>query len=511
MKSSPYSAFLLLSALLILLFTAGCTTASENQAGTTAPLLSQADEAYALGEAGYAAGNYRTAEERFARAYALYAGAGDADAARKARDAMFRANRTVMEYPFNASAAEAVLRAQVPGITDENVRDWLENHAQTIVSENETLYFSDVAANYLYAHPDDIRNLSAGKLDFATIARYAWSEGRPAGTGPYVDPIRYAGTERLTMPHALLPETGVIRIWYPLPVETESQRNVTVTNLSYADFIAAGPVTTGVIGYVYYEIPAEKIQGDLDLAVDIAFTSYEQVFEIDPAKVGAYNMSDPEYLLYTASGRNIEVTDAVRAKAREIVGDETNPHLQAQKIYAYIIETYPYSHVPHVSIETRVPRRGESTYMFETGHGDCGTQSALFSAFCRSLGIPARAPGGYQMLLDETPGTHFWAEYYLPDYGWVPVDTTVAEMADWFSLSDEKRSAFKAYYAANLDPTRLIIQKDLNAPMDPPLPEDAVVYRAVRQTPAIVSATADVDLDLIGPDYFSIDLRAVGP
>jgi hypothetical protein len=148
--------------------------------------------------------------------------------------------------------------------------------------------------------------------------------------------------------------------------------------------------------------------------------------------------------------------------------------------------------------------------MFETGHGDCGTQSMLFAAFCRSLGIPARAIGGYQMIMGEMPGAHFWAEYYLPGYGWVPNDPTAAEAADWVVLPEEKRSAFKDYYAANLDPARLVIQKNVDAPMKPALPEGAAIFRIVRQYPAIVSDTADYDIELFGMmDCFTIDLAAV--
>jgi len=86
----------------------------------------------------------------------------------------------------------------------------------------------------------------------------------------------------------------------------------------------------------------------------------------------------------------------------------------------------------------------------------------------------------------------------------VPVDPTVA-------ISDEKRSATKTYSATNLNPMRLVIQKNIDTPMDPPLPDDVVVFGIVRQTPAIVSPTADNDLDYIGTKCFSIDLRAVGP
>ena len=502
----PALTALLVASVLLLIAAAGCTATTEEKTEPVAP----AGEAYARGLAEYEAANYRIAEERFTEAYALYTDAGDTDKALTARNAIFRANRAYAEYPFDRAAAEAALRECVPGITDVAIADWLDTRAQTIVSENETLYFYDVAGNYLYAHPAEMQKQNARDLDFDYIARYAWAEDQPEGIGPYVNPVRYAGVERLEIPHEALPSTGVLKIWLPLPVETDAQRNVTVTNLSAPDYIVAGPFTTGGIGYVYYEVPAGAVNGNLVLSADIAFTSYEQIFEgIDPALVGEYNTSDPEYLLYTKSERNIEITDAIREKAREIVGNETNPHLQAQMIYYHIIKTYPYSHVPHGSLDAREPKVAESTYMFETGHGDCGTQSMLFAAFCRSLGIPARAIGGYQMVIAETPGTHFWAEYYLPGYGWVPNDVTIAEVADWVVIPEEKRTAFKDYYAANLDSARFVIQKNVDVPMDPALPDDAAIFRLVRQYPAIVSDTADYDIDLYGMECFGISLEAV--
>jgi len=502
MTHRAITAFLVASVLL-LIAAAGCIAATEEKNDPIAP----ADEAYARGLAEYEAGNYRTAEERFTEAYALYTGAGDADKALMARNGIFRANRTYLEYPFDRSAAEAALRASVPGITDAEIAEWLDNRAQKLISENETLYYTDVAGNYLFAHPE--KKQTASGVDFDYIARFAWSENRPEH-GPYVNPVRYAGVERLEIPFEALPSTGILKIWFPLPIETDAQRNVTVTNLSHPEYIVAGPFTTGDIGYVYYEIPVEAVDGDLVLTADIAFTSYEQIFEdIDPALVGEYNTSDPEYLLYTRSERNIEITDAIREKTREIVGNETNPHLQAQMIYYHIIKTYPYSLVPHLSLDTREPKVAESTYMFETDHGDCGTQSMLFAAFCRSLGIPARAVGGYQMLMAGTPGGHFWAEYYLPGYGWAPNDLTVAEAADWVVMPEEKRTAFKDYYAANLDSARLVIQKNVDAPMDPALPDDVVSYRVVRQFAAVISDTADYDIELFCVGCFGISLETV--
>jgi len=71
------------------------------------------------------------------------------------------------------------------------------------------------------------------------------------------------------------------------------------------------------------------------------------------------------------------------------------------------------------------------------------------------------------MLVAETPGGHFWAEYYIEGYGWIPCDLTVAEVADWLDTSEENRGLFKDYYSSNLDPTRLVIQKNVDAEMSP--------------------------------------------
>ncbi|NLM29528.1 MAG: transglutaminase domain-containing protein [Methanomicrobiales archaeon] len=507
MSRHPVAALLILSAFLII---AGCATTPQDTKAPDAPDPSPADEAYARGMAEYAGANYRVAEECFREAHALYTGMGDRERARVARNAMFQANRTYIEYSLNETEAEMALREAIPGITDESIADWLDAHAQKITSEGETLYFYDVASNYLYAHTAEMQNQNEENSGFDCVARFAWSEDQPEGTGPYVNPVHYAGTERLMIPHDMLLAAGTLKIWFPLPVETDAQRSVAVTNLSRPDCIVAGPFTTGDIGYLYYEIPARAVNEDLVLSADIDFISYEQIFRgIDPELVGEYNTSDPEYLLYTRSERNIEIVDAIRERAREIVGNETNPHLQAQMIYHHIIETYPYSSVPHFSLDARKPGVAESTYMFETGHGDCGTQSMLFVAFCRSLGIPARAIGGYQMLLAGTPGDHFWAEYYLPGYGWIPGDPTAAEAADWFVVPDEKRSVFREYYATNLDPARLVIQKSVDAAMDPAIPDDAIVFRTARQFPAIVSDTAQDDLDLLCAGCFEISIEAV--
>ena len=486
----------------------GCTGTDTTIPVSNGDDKSLADAMYGEGILSYNAGDYRTAEEKFTEAQSLYESAGLLDDSKKAMTKSFGSFRSYAEYSLNESDAYASLKEKVPEISDEEISKWLEDSAQKIVSDGETLYFYDTASNYLYENYEILRTTD-DRIDFDFLSRDVLSGKKPDEDSFYFNPKYYTGTLKLVIPEDYLKDSGTIKIWMPLPVVTESQTDVFVTNLSYSEYIVYGPVTEGQIGYVYYELPAEKLSGDTIISADISFTSYEQGFYADPAKVMPYNKTSPEYILYTKSDRNIEINDDISKLAREIVGDEKNPYLQAVMIYNHIIETYPYSHVPHLSLDTIEPKTAESTHMLNTGHGDCGTQSMLFSALCRSLGIPARATGGYQMIISDTPGTHFWAMFYIEGYGWIPCDPTVAEAADQVETSDDKRAVFKEYFAHNLDNTRFVIQKDVDIILTPEIPDDAAVFRLVRQQPAVVCDEADFDIDLYSGEGFKIELWAV--
>lgn len=61
------------------------------------------------------------------------------------------------------------------------------------------------------------------------------------------------------------------------------------------------------------------------------------------------------------------------------------------------------------------------------GNGDCGFFASVFVASCRQAGIPARPITGF---LEGQNEWHVWAEFYVPNAGWVPVDPTFADTLD---------------------------------------------------------------------------------
>jgi len=487
------------------LLAAGCSTPAGQ---TAASPKSAGDSLVAQGETEFQNNNIHAAERLFVLAQENYTAAGDSGAALQARHRAAAMNLTVREFPYNRSQMETILATFYPDVPAAERASWLPcDQSQCIESDGETWYFQTTAMNVQYHNFSLIRKALAkmGSTPFYDqLTPYAFSPY--AGTGHYVNPVAWEGTEDLSIPAGNLPESGTLRIWVPLPIETESQQNVTIISVEPAAYVKSSTGTDADIGMVYLEVPLENRTGDfVNVSARFRFTAYEQRFTIDPATVGEYNTSDPLYRKYTGSSRNIVVTPEIIRTAGEITGTETNPYLKAQKIYRYVISR-PYSLVPHDRLNgLGIP---ETEYVSTTGFGDCGTQSMYFVALCRAAGIPARTTGG-QQIVPGYGGDHFWSEYYLPGYGWIPNDVTVAEAAEWsYNATDAQREQYKQYYSENLDPYRYIIQLDADLPLVPD-PGTTTAHVGALQAPKIVCDTCTADPDTGLPTTWTVTLVRV--
>lgn len=437
---------------------------------------SEEDSLFSQGENEFNNSNYHSAADIFTLAKEKYAEAGDHTGFIKARDMIFLSTGAGVTFPYNRTEIEAEMALAFPNETAEQRKKWLDAPmTATLQSEGETWYFSDTIHNVKNHFPSLLREENAQTQhtplydELMPIITESWKNE----TGIYGPLVSYKGSTVLEIPREELPENGTLKVWMPVPIESGSQTNVSIISVEPSRYLNASTGTDADIGLVYLEIPLEEITDPyLNITAQYRFDQHEQRFSIDPAKVLPYNTSSPEYQKYTKSSQNIALIPEIKTKAISIIGNDTNPYLQAQKIYWDIITTHPYSHAPHFWLD--VSHTPESQYIFETGIGDCGTQSMYFTALCRSLGIPARATGGYQMI-EGSAGTHIWAEYYLGGYGWIPVDVTAAEGGDAsYNATSEDLQKYKSYYFGNLDPYRFVIQKSLDLPVFPD-PGNAVI------------------------------------
>ncbi|HUW49265.1 MAG TPA: transglutaminase-like domain-containing protein [Patescibacteria group bacterium] len=151
-------------------------------------------------------------------------------------------------------------------------------------------------------------------------------------------------------------------------------------------------------------------------------------YRIDSGLIGDYDKHSDLYTKYIQP-ENLVQSDSpeIVSKAQSLTQGIMDIHDKVSKIYGFVTSHMHYSHEEQ--------ERG-ALWALKNRTGDCSEYSYLFVALCRAAGIPARLNVGFGFRPSEenTTDGHMWTEYYLQNYGWVPVDPT------WniFEGTDEK-------------------------------------------------------------------------
>lgn len=115
-------------------------------------------------------------------------------------------------------------------------------------------------------------------------------------------------------------------------------------------------------------------------------------------------------------------TDIIRQAASTAIGSETNLLRQVYSIRNYVYDKLAYGIKPHIDTPDIVLKRGI---------GSCGEYLGLLLALCRLNGIACRTVGRYKCPGDplkqniplQPDYNHVWMEFYLPGYGWLPMES----------------------------------------------------------------------------------------
>lgn len=147
-------------------------------------------------------------------------------------------------------------------------------------------------------------------------------------------------------------------------------------------------------------------------------TVWETRYFIFPDKVGTLeNIPKEIQTIYLENDEKYQIDHPViREALQHCLGEERNPYWIARKIYNYLIDNMYYEMVGGWNTAPTVLARG---------NGSCSEYSFVYIAMCRAAGLPARYVGSVVVRGDDASMDnvfHRWAEVYLPNYGWIPVD-----------------------------------------------------------------------------------------
>lgn len=352
-------------------------------------------------------------------------------------------SRLLADFSLTMDEAVDALQEKIPGITADSIRALAEEGIVEVMTIDsvERMHRKSVR-NIALLHPalNGGDWTHRGAKSSPVRQSYAdsvvrWAQGSLADGGAHRVRYRFS----ITVPYHDFLRGDTLRTWMPFPIESARQSDIRLVATSHPAVVSRPDQS--VHRTIYFEAPVAE--GDTTVfEYEAEFTTSGQYFEPSHilADIKPYDKESDLYKRYTAFEEPHIVPFATLAK--EIVGDETNPFLQSEMVYDYIVR-YPWAGAREYSTIGCIP-----AYVLETGHGDCGQVSLLYISLMRSLGVPARWESGW-MLHPGEKNLHDWAEVYFEGVGWVPVDVSFGR------YSNAASDAVRKFYSTGIDAHRL--------------------------------------------------------
>jgi transglutaminase-like putative cysteine protease len=217
----------------------------------------------------------------------------------------------------------------------------------------------------------------------------------------------------------------VVRIWIPV---ASADRHQSVTLVKVSSSVPSRITREPEFGnrMLYAEIRAPR-------SSDAEFTLVYRVTRWQYSK-GSYQQllrynNDPEPLSaslrrYLDANRMIPIGGKMQAIADQVTRGRQGPVEIAHAAYNYLFDTMRYDK------SGTGWGRGDAIWACNAKHGNCTDFHSAFIGILRNEKIPARFVIGFPLPENLShgmiPGYHCWAEFYVPQAGWVPVDISEA-------------------------------------------------------------------------------------
>lgn len=264
-----------------------------------------------------------------------------------------------------------------------------------------------------------------------------------------------------------------VQLWIPYPV---TNKNQTISNIKVeGDYLSSAVYTDSTyenpILYARWNSKAEKRHLTFTFDVERA----EVIKRAFPKKETAWDPAD--YSLYLSPTRFGPVSGDVKQLAEKITKDKTGVLAKAKAIYDWTCEN------TWRNPETRGCGIGDMSQLLKNPCGKCADISSIFVALTRAAGVPSREILGIRQgkkpVQDISKWQHCWAEFFLPGYGWVPVDPADVRkmmLKEKLDLSDPKTKEYRNYFWGGIDPYRIKLGEGRDLQLNPPQYGEPVNY-----------------------------------
>lgn len=159
--------------------------------------------------------------------------------------------------------------------------------------------------------------------------------------------------------------------------------------------------------------------------------------------------------------------DSIKILGTKIIGRERNQATKAKLIYNYILKNL-------TLLQDNRPSDADVIDVLETGYGDAYDFAILFTALCRSVGIPTLPVSGVLVDVNLKARNHWWSEFYLQGIGWIPVDPSMGAGLEYEIFQPQEKPA--EYYFGSLDSQHITFSRGWNSIKNAQQSERKVYY-----------------------------------
>jgi len=245
---------------------------------------------------------------------------------------------------------------------------------------------------------------------------------------------------------------NTLYLWVPRPAALSSQRNTEILSSSTEPFIE------NYRGISIFKLDNLAAYSETRLNISWKVEVYSIETAIRPQSI-RQEAASPARDEYTKSAPQLPSADPrIKNQAAAIVGREQNPYIKAQKIYEWMLKEFSF---------TQNLSDSDVFSALEKKKADFYTAAMLYSSLLRSAGVPCMPVAGVLVSRSRQTMNHWWAEFWIDGFGWVPADPVMG--ADAVPAQFGDRPDRENYYFGNIDSQRIAFSRGFSdlAQMDP--------------------------------------------
>ncbi len=263
------------------------------------------------------------------------------------------------------------------------------------------------------------------------------------------------------------------KLWIPYPVSDRYQR---IEGIRWqGNFAEAAVYTEQKFGAPMLYVRWPEDSENRHFQFSFSAVRHEQIRRDFPKDEVSF--SPLEFAPYLAATTLGPTQGAVKKLADQITAGKETLLEKARAIYDWTVEN------TYRDPDTKGCGIGDVETLLRKPGGKCVDISSIYIALARAVGVPSREIMGLRTgtkeAQDVTKWQHCWAEFYLPGYGWVPVDPAdvrKAMLKQNISLDDPRVAELREAFWGRVDPYRIRLGEGRDLQLNPVQKGPAINY-----------------------------------